>query len=106
MDETLAAAPGSAAPGLRRVLAFRDLVVVAAASMGPAFSLATTLAAMIAAAGRWTWLALTIVSVLMAMVAAGYQRFTLGVLLARDTNEPGGSVRGRGVVLARNGVGW
>jgi amino acid transporter len=62
------------APRLRRVLALRDLIVVAAAAMGPAFSLATTMAAMIAAAGRWTWLALTIVAVLMAMVAAGYRR--------------------------------
>ena len=62
------------APHLRRVLARRDLIVVAAAAMGPAFSLATTMAAMIAAAGRWTWLALTIVAVLMAMIAAGYRR--------------------------------
>lgn len=62
------------APRLRRVLALRDLIVVAAAAMGPAFSLATTMAAMIAAAGRWTWLALTIVAVLMAMIAGGYRR--------------------------------
>ncbi|HEY4439409.1 MAG TPA: APC family permease [Candidatus Elarobacter sp.] len=59
---------------LRRVLGLRDLIVVAAAAMGPAFSLATTMAAMIAAAGRWTWLALVIVTVLMAMVAIGYRR--------------------------------
>ncbi len=56
------------------VLALRDLVVVAAASMGPAFSLATTMGAMIAATGRWTWLALLAVAVLMAMIAAGYER--------------------------------
>lgn len=62
------------AHALRRVLALRDLVVVAAAAMGPAFSLATTMAAMIAAAGRWTALALAIVAVLMAMIAAGYKR--------------------------------
>src|ERR1700676_2147052 len=61
-------------PRLRRVLALRDLVVVAAAAMGPAFSIATTMAAMIAAAGRLTWLALTVVAVLMAMIAAGYKR--------------------------------
>jgi amino acid transporter len=72
-QSTLPAAPGGA-PRLRRVLALRDLIVVAAAAMGPAFSLATTMAAMIAAAGRWTWLALAIVAVLMAMIAAGYQR--------------------------------
>jgi amino acid transporter len=59
---------------LRRVLGLRDLIVVAAAAMGPAFSLATTMAAMIAAAGRWTWLALAIVTLLMAMVAVGYRR--------------------------------
>ena len=73
MPETMSANPGGA-PRLRRVLALRDLIVVAAAAMGPAFSLATTMAAMIAAAGRWTWLALAIVAVLMAMIAAGYQR--------------------------------
>jgi amino acid transporter len=59
---------------LRPVLALRDLIVVASAAMGPAFSLATTMAAMIAAAGRWTWLALALVSVVMAMIAAGYKR--------------------------------
>ncbi|MDQ6942450.1 MAG: APC family permease [Candidatus Eremiobacteraeota bacterium] len=64
----------TAQPRMRRVLGLRDLVVVGAASMGPAFSLATTLAAMIAAAGRWTWLALVIVTVLMVMIAAGYKR--------------------------------
>jgi amino acid transporter len=59
---------------LPRVLGLRDLIVVAAAAMGPAFSVATTMAAMIAAAGRWTWLALALVAVLLAMIAAGYQR--------------------------------
>jgi len=59
---------------LRPVLALRDLIVVAAAAMGPAFSLATTMAAMIAAAGRWTWLALALVALLMAMIALGYKR--------------------------------
>ena len=72
-DAAVSPGPGSA-PRLRRVLALRDLIVVAAAAMGPAFSLATTMAAMIAAAGRWTWLALTIVAVLMAMIAGGYRR--------------------------------
>jgi amino acid transporter len=59
---------------LVRVLALRDLIVVAAAAMGPAFSLATTMSAMIASAGRWTWLALGLVAVLMAMIAQGYKR--------------------------------
>jgi amino acid transporter len=74
MGDTLAASPPGSAAHLRRVLALRDLIVVAAAAMGPAFSLATTMAAMIAAAGRWTWLALAIVVVLMAMIALGYKR--------------------------------
>jgi amino acid transporter len=50
------------------------LIVVAAAAMGPAFSLATTMSSMIAAAGRWTALALGIVAILMAMIASGYKR--------------------------------
>jgi len=62
------------APHLRRVLALRDLIVVAAAAIGPAFSLATTMAAMVAAAGRGTWLALALVTGLMAMIAVGYRR--------------------------------
>jgi len=73
-DDRPTAAPDSATPHLRRVLALRDLVVVAAAAMGPAFSLATTMAAMIAAAGRWTWLALALVVVVMAMIGSGYKR--------------------------------
>ena len=70
---SLPPAPGGATRRLVRVLALRDLVVVAAAAMGPAFSLATTMAAMIAAAGRWTWLALLTVALLMAMIAVGYR---------------------------------
>ena len=58
---------------LRRVLGLRDLIVVAAAAMGPAFSLATTMALMIAAAGRWSTLALAIVTLLMAGIASGYK---------------------------------
>ena len=44
VNDTLPASASGAAPHLRRVLALRDLIVVAAASMGPAFSLATTMA--------------------------------------------------------------
>ena len=65
---------GSGPRALPRVLALRDLIVVAAAAMGPAFSLATTMAAMIAAAGRWATLALAIIALLMMMTAAGYKR--------------------------------
>ncbi|MBV9438807.1 MAG: APC family permease [Candidatus Eremiobacteraeota bacterium] len=60
--------------GPRRVLGLRDLVVVAAAAMGPAFSLATTMAAMIAAAGAWSSAALALVALLMAAIAVGYRR--------------------------------
>ncbi|MBV8299730.1 MAG: APC family permease [Candidatus Eremiobacteraeota bacterium] len=72
--DTLPASPSGAAAHLRRVLGLRDLVVVAGASMGPAFSVATTLAAMLTATGRWTWLAVLIVTALMAMIASGYKR--------------------------------
>ena len=60
-------------PHLQPVLALRDLIVVASAAMGPAFSLATTMAAMIDSAGRWAVLALVIVAVLIAMISLGYK---------------------------------
>ncbi|GAC1420193.1 MAG: amino acid permease [Candidatus Velthaea sp.] len=59
---------------MRRVLGLVDLVVIAAASMGPAFSLATTFGPMVAAGGSGTPLALVLVTAIMACVAAGYQR--------------------------------
>jgi amino acid transporter len=72
-DDTLAARPGGA-PHLRRVLALRDLVVVAAASMAPAFSVASSMPSMLVAAGRWTWIALVLIALVMAMTAVGYKR--------------------------------
>jgi amino acid transporter len=65
---------GPRAESLRRVLGFPDLLVISAASIGPAFSLATTLGPMVAAGGSATPLALVLVTAIMAMVAAGYRR--------------------------------
>jgi amino acid transporter len=59
---------------MRRVLGLRDLVLIAAASMGPAFSLATTLGPMADAGGSATPLALVLVTVIMVCVALGYRR--------------------------------
>ncbi|MFN2460724.1 MAG: APC family permease [Candidatus Velthaea sp.] len=59
---------------MRRVLGFADLFVIAAASIGPAFSLATTFGAMVGAGGSGTPLALLLVTAVMACVAAAYRR--------------------------------
>src|ERR1700722_1417140 len=59
---------------MRRVLGLPDLLVLSAASIGPAFSLATTFGPMVAAGGSATPLALVLVTAIMAMVAAGYRR--------------------------------
>ena len=59
---------------MRRVLSLVDLVVIAAAAIGPAFSLATTFGPMVAAAGDRTPLALLAVAAVMACVAIGYRR--------------------------------
>lgn len=59
---------------MRRVLGLTDLLLLAAASIAPAFSLATTLGAMVDAGGSGTPLALVLVTVVMAFVAIGYRR--------------------------------
>lgn len=59
---------------MRRVLGFADLLVIAAAAIGPAFSLATTFGAMVATGGSAAPLALALVSAIMAFVAVGYRR--------------------------------
>jgi amino acid transporter len=59
---------------VRRVLGLTDLLLLAAASIGPAFSLATTFAPMADDGGSGTPLALLVVTVIMAFVAAGYRR--------------------------------
>jgi len=57
-----------------RVLGFGDLLLIAAASIGPAFSLATTLGPMVAAGGSATPLALLLVTAIMVCVAIAYRR--------------------------------
>jgi amino acid transporter len=59
---------------VKRVLSLTDLLLLAAASIGPAFSLATTFAPMVDAGGSGTPLALLAVTLIMAFVAAGYRR--------------------------------
>ena len=59
---------------MRRVLGFGDLLLIAAAAIGPAFSLATTLGPMVAAGGSATPLALVLVTAIMVCVAIAYRR--------------------------------
>jgi len=59
---------------MRRVLGIWDLLVIAAAAIGPAFSLATTMGPMVGAAGYAAPLTLVFVTLIMACVAVGYSR--------------------------------
>jgi len=59
---------------MRRVLGFGDLLLIAAAAIGPAFSLATTFGPMVAAGSSATPLTLLGITAVMACVAAGYRR--------------------------------
>ena len=59
---------------MRRVLGFGDLMLIAAASIGPAFSLATTFGPMVAVGGSATPLALVAVTAIMVFVAFAYRR--------------------------------
>ncbi|HEY2555233.1 MAG TPA: amino acid permease, partial [Candidatus Cybelea sp.] len=59
---------------MKRVLSLFDLVVLAAASMGPAFSLATTMGPMVAAAGEFAPLALLLLTAVMGLVAVAFAR--------------------------------
>jgi amino acid transporter len=59
---------------MKRVLGLWDLLVIAAAAIGPAFSLSTSFGAMVGAGGSATPLALTAVTLIMAAVAVGYRR--------------------------------
>lgn len=59
---------------MRRVLGFGDLLLLAAASIGPAFSLATTLGPMVTAGGSATPTALLLVTLIMVCVALAYRR--------------------------------
>jgi len=59
---------------MKRVLSLTDLFVIAAASIGPAFSLATVFGPMVAAGGSGTPIALAIVCAIMVCVAFSYRR--------------------------------
>jgi amino acid transporter len=59
---------------VRRVLNLGDLLVIAAAAIGPAFVLATVFGPMVVAGGSATPLALVLVSIVMACIAVGYAR--------------------------------
>jgi APA family basic amino acid/polyamine antiporter len=59
---------------MRRVLNLGDLLVIAAAAIGPAFVLATVFGPMVTAGGSATPLALVLVSIVMACIAIGYRR--------------------------------
>jgi amino acid transporter len=58
---------------MKRVLGLWDLLVIAAAAIGPAFSLSVTLGAMVAAGTSATPLALVAVTLVMGTVAIGYR---------------------------------
>jgi len=59
---------------VKRVLGLADLLVIAAAAIGPGFALATTMGPMVGAGGYAAPLALVIVTAIMACVAVGYSR--------------------------------
>jgi amino acid transporter len=59
---------------LPQILSLFDLVVLAGASMGPAFSLATTMGPMVAAAGTLAPLALVLLTAVMTCVAIAFAR--------------------------------
>jgi amino acid transporter len=59
---------------MRRVLGFRDLLLIAAAAIGPAFSLSTTFGPMVAAGSSATPAALIGITLVMACIAVGYRR--------------------------------
>lgn len=59
---------------LPRVLSLFDLVILAGASMGPAFSIATTMGPMVAAAGAFAPLALVLLTAVMTCVAIAFAR--------------------------------
>lgn len=71
---------GSSAPPRRRlprVLSFLDISVLSSASMGPAYSLASTMGPMVAAAGAAAPSALLALTAIMLCVAIAYSRLSL-----------------------------
>lgn len=67
---------GVSARELPRVLKFFDLSVLSSASMGPAYSLASTMGPMVAAAGTFAPLSLLAVSAIMLCIAVGFAQMT------------------------------
>ena len=61
---------------LPRVLRFFDISVLASASMGPAYSLASTMGPVVAAAGTFAPLSLISVSAIMLLIAFGFAQMT------------------------------
>ena len=61
---------------LPRVLGLFDVAVLSSASMGPAYSLASTLGLMVAVAGAWTPVALLALTVVMLCVAASFMQLS------------------------------
>ncbi len=59
---------------MQRVLGLGDLLVIAAAAIGPAFVLATVFGPMVTTGGSATPLALVLVGLVMGCIAIGYQR--------------------------------
>jgi amino acid transporter len=59
---------------VQRVLSLGDLLVIAAAAIGPAFVLATVFGPMVTSGGSATPLALVLVALVMGCIAVGYQR--------------------------------
>lgn len=62
---------------LPRVLGFFDISVLSSASMGPAYSLASTMGPMVAAAGLFAPSALLVLVVIMLCIAVGFSRLSL-----------------------------
>jgi amino acid transporter len=61
---------------LPRVLGLFDVSVLASAAMGPAYSLATTMGPMVAAAGSYATLALALLAAIMLCVASAFARLS------------------------------
>jgi amino acid transporter len=77
LSETIVQAPPSAhGHRLPRVLGFFDVTILAGASMGPAYSLASTMGPMVAQAGAQAPLALVLLSAIMLCVAIGFARLS------------------------------
>jgi len=75
-ESVVQAPPSTHGHRLPRILGLFDVTVLAGASMGPAYSLATTTGPMIAQAGAQAPLALALLSAIMLCVAIGFARLS------------------------------